>query len=88
MKTAYAIAFVVASICLLFCIYKAGKDDRKIAVIVGKLLCSALIATMINIVIILTTDKNVCMVAYSAFFACMDWLLLYLLLFTLFILLS
>lgn len=83
MKTAYAIAFVVASICLLFCIYKAGKDDRKIAVIVGKLLCSALIATMINIVIILTTDKNVCMVAYSAFFACMDWLLLYLLLFTL-----
>ena len=83
MKTVYVIAIVVACICLLLCIYKAGKDDRKIADIIGKLLCAALIATLINIIIILTTDKNVCMVAYSAFFACMDWLLFYLLLFSL-----
>ncbi|MGN0166945.1 MAG: EAL domain-containing protein [Acetatifactor sp.] len=83
MKAAYATAFAVAGICLLFCIFKAGQNDRKIADVVRKLLCSGLAAVLINIVIVLTTDKNVCMVAYSVFFACMDWVFFYVFLFTL-----
>lgn len=83
MKAAYAIAFAVSGVCLLFCICKAGKNDRKIAAVVRKLLWSGVAAVLINIVIVLSTDKNVCMAAYSVFFACLDWLLFHVLLFTL-----
>lgn len=83
MKTVYAAALVVAGICLLFCIYKAGKNDRKIASAVRKLLISGYIAVLANIVSTLTTDKIVWMAAYSVFFACLDWVLFYALYFTL-----
>ena len=75
MKAAYAIAFVAVGICLLFCILKARQNERRIAVVVRRLLSAGLVAVLANIVIILTSDKSVCMVAYSVFFACIDWLL-------------
>ncbi len=83
MKAAYAIAFATVGICLLFCIVKAWQNDRKIAVSVRRLLMAGFAAVLANIVIVLTSDKNVCMVAYSVFFACIDWVLYFMFRFTL-----
>ena len=83
MKAAYAVAFAAVGICLLFCIAKAKKNDRRIAVVVRKLLSVGFAAVLANIVIVLTSDKNVCMVAYSVFFACIDWLLYFMFCFAL-----
>lgn len=83
MKATYAIAFATVGICLLFCIVKAWQNDRKIAVSVRRLLMAGFAAVLANIVIVLTSDKNVCMVAYSVFFACIDWVLYFMFRFTL-----
>lgn len=77
MRVAYVIAFAAVGICLLYCLVKAAGNDRKIAVVVRRLLGAGLAAVLANIVVVLTTDKNICIVAYSVFFVCIDWVLYY-----------
>ena len=82
MKAAYAIAFSLVGACVFFCTAKAGKYDTKIARTVKKLLECELLAILMNVLIVLTTDYSVCMAAYSVLFACLDWLLFCLLRFS------
>lgn len=75
MRVAYVIAFAAVGICLLYCLVKAAGNDKKIAVVVRRLLGAGFAAVLANIVVVLTTDKNICIVAYSVFFVCIDWVL-------------
>lgn len=83
MRVAYVIAFGAVGFCLLYCLVKAAETDRKIAVVVRRLLGAGLAAVLANIVVVLSTDKNICIVAYSVFFVCIDWVLYYMFLFAL-----
>ena len=83
MKLLYAIGFAVVGIVLLFCIYKASQNEKKIAQTIRWIFYHAFFAVVANIVVTLTTNQNVCMAAYNVFYVCIDWLLLDILLFVL-----
>ena len=83
MKLMYATGFAVVGIILLFCIYKASHNEKKIAQNVKWIFCHAFLAVVANIVVTLTTNQKLCLAAYNIFYVCIDWLLLDILLFVL-----
>lgn len=83
MKLMYATGFAVVGIILLFCIYKASHNEKKIAQNIKWIFCHAFLAVVANIVVTLTTNQKLCLAAYNIFYVCIDWLLLDILLFVL-----
>lgn len=77
MKEFYAGLFALAALGVLIVIHFVGKSDRKIERIVRKLLVAGFLAVLANIGIVLTTNKVLCVLSYSLFFVCMDWMLYY-----------
>lgn len=75
MKNGYAVAFLFTVLVLCYGIIKSGKSERKIAVTVKRLLTVAVLAVLSNLVVMLSERETVSMIAYSAFFVCIDWLL-------------
>lgn len=81
MRIGYAIAFLFTMVLLCYGVIKAGKNENPIANVLQKLLSVAVIAVFANMTVMLSTHETVCVVAYSIFFGCIDWLLYYMLLF-------
>ncbi len=81
MKSRYAVAFLCTVLVLCIGIIKAGKSERSIAKVIRKLLGTAVLAVVSNLVLMLSEKEIVCMAAYSIFFVCIDWLLCYVLMF-------
>lgn len=83
MKLGYAIGFTIVGIFLLICIYKANRSQRKIARSVRWIFAFAFLAVAANIVITLSVNSKLSLLAYGVFFAGMDWVLLEILFFVL-----
>lgn len=83
MRIGYAMAFLLTVVLLCYGVTRAEKNENPIAIVLQKLLGVAAIAVLANMTAMLSVQESVCMVAYSVFFVCIDWILYYMLLFVL-----
>lgn len=83
MKISLATILTIAMIVIAVCIAKTHKETHRLAVVVRRLLCAGLVVVLVNIVSLLTRRQWVCSLAYSIYFVAADWLLFYLLQFSL-----
>ena len=82
MRIAYATLYTITIFVLLTSIIGAHKSRRKIAVYVERMLITAAITVVANLVTIVSETEIICSAAYSVFFAGMTWLLYFLFAFT------
>lgn len=82
MKLLLGAILTVALIVIGVCIYKSYKEKHKLARTVGRTLVVGFSIVFFNIVSLYTTSEAVCLFAYSAYFVASDWLLYYLLKFS------
>lgn len=82
MKLLLGSILTLALIIIGVCIYKSYKETHKLARTVGRTLIVGFIIVFFNIVSLYTTSEAVCLFAYSAYFVASDWLLYYLLKFS------
>ncbi|MCI5874870.1 MAG: EAL domain-containing protein [Clostridiales bacterium] len=79
MKSGYAIAFLFTVVLLCYGIIRTEKNENPIAAVLQKLLTVAALAVLANMTAMLSANESVCMMAYSVFFVCIDWILYYML---------
>ncbi len=82
MRIVYATIYTVTIFILLSSIIGAHRSKKKIAVHVERMLFTAMITVIANLVTIVSESEMLCSIAYSAFFAGMTWLLFFLFSFT------
>lgn len=82
MKSVYALIFIATILVLLVCIKKASKNNKVIAKAIEKLMIVAAISVSIHIGLLYSTSTLLSTWLYGLFYASMDWLLYYLLKFT------
>lgn len=83
MKILLATILTVALVVIGICIFKTYKEKHRLAKIVRNILLTGLLIVLFNLVSLLTRFEPVCLVAYSAYFVASDWLLYFLLQFSL-----
>lgn len=82
MKNIYAAAYAATILVLLYCVVCAASNKKKIASTVQKLLVAATVAVVASMAILPSKKETVSLIAYSVYFASIDWLLYYLLQFS------
>lgn len=82
MRVTYAAIYTVTIFILLTAIIGANQSRKKIAIHVERLLVTAAITVVANLVTIVSETEIVCSAAYSVFFAGMTWLLYFMFAFT------
>lgn len=82
MSYSYLIAYVLAVVVLALCAVNASKSKKTIARTVTKLLCMAAFAVAMNILAMFSGNWTVSTVAYGVLFAAYDWVLYFLLQFS------
>lgn len=75
MKTGYSIAFIITFLVLGYVVLKTKQCGRKIAIPIRRVLIVAMLTVLSNLVVMFSEVETVCMVGYSIFFVCIDWLL-------------
>ncbi len=82
MKNLYAAAYAATILVLLYCVVCAASNTKKIASTVQKLLVAATVAVVASMATLPSKNETVSLIAYSVYFASIDWLLYYLLQFS------
>ncbi len=83
MKLLLASILSVALLVIGFYIYRTRKEKMALARVVGRILFVGWIIVLFNLLSLLTKSEMVCAFAYSVYFVATDWLLYYLLRFSL-----
>lgn len=82
MKIGIGTLLTIGLIVIGYCIIRANKETHKLAQIVKKLLGIGFLVVFFNILALFTYSELVCYFAFSAYFIGMDWMLYYLLQFS------
>ncbi len=82
MKIWFMFAFAVTILCLVLCLTQTKKSSKKIANSGRKVLLIGIVSVLCNLVQMLSDNRLVYDISYSLFFASIDWLLFYFLMFT------
>ena len=78
MKLLLATILTVALIVIGYYIYKTGKEKKKIARTVGRIMLTGWLIVLFNLISLVTRYESVCSIAYSFYFIASNWMLYYL----------
>ena len=81
MRFVYFGAFLVTLLVLIYTIKKSYMSQKNIAKTLRRVLITAVVATLANIVVIVSPSETVCMLAYSVFCVGMNWVMYYMMAF-------
>ena len=81
MRFVYFGAFLVTLLVLIYVIKKSYMSQKNIAKALRRVLITAVVATLANIVVIVSPSETVCMLAYSVFCVGMNWVMYYMMAF-------
>ena len=81
MRFVYFGAFLVTLLVLIYVIEKSYMSQKNIAKTLRRVLITAVVATLANIVVIVSPSETVCMLAYSVFCVGMNWVMYYMMAF-------
>lgn len=82
MRIYYGTVFFIETAVLIMCAVKAYRENSKMAIAVRKILVFALLAVIENLILVFFKNKTVSMLVYGMLFATVDWLLYYILRFS------
>ena len=83
MKILLALILAIALITVGFCIYGTHTKKHKLAQVVNKILKIGFIIILVNLIMLFLTRKESCSIGYTIYFIASDWLVYYLLQFSL-----
>ena len=81
MRFVYFGAFLVTLLVLIYTIKKSYMSQKNTAKTLRRVLITAVVATLANIVVIVSPSETVCMLAYSVFCVGMNWVMYYMMAF-------
>ncbi len=79
MKIFLGMVLAIAAIVLGICIVKTYREEHKLVKVVRRILIFGCVIILVNIWSLYTTSVGVCLFAYSLYFVSADWMLYYLL---------
>lgn len=83
MKIGMGTLLTIGLIIMGYCVIRASREKHKLAQIVKQIIGIGFVVVLSNIVVLFTQYEIVCFVAFSIYFIGMDWMLYYLLQFSL-----
>lgn len=83
MSYSYMAAYVFTTLVLILCAVNAKKSEKEIAATVTRLLHIGIVAVVVNIIALFSSERIVSTLAYGLLFAVYDWVIYYLLQFSL-----
>lgn len=83
MKIGMGTLLTIGLIIMGYCVIKSNKEKHKLAQIVKQILGIGFVVVFSNIVALFTQHEAICAIAFSVYFIGMDWMLYYLLQFSL-----
>ena len=81
MRFVYFGVFLVTLLVLIYTIKKSYMSQKNTAKTLRRVLITAVVATLANIVVIVSPSETVCMLAYSVFCVGMNWVMYYMMAF-------